>query len=271
MLPTKRQFIIYFLLVQKPEGTVQCCWGALSRSPSPPHAGGTEQHPMNTPPPHLSLALSRLHPSFECMLTCAILVTTPHNEGQALMEASSTISNHNHITYGVDGLAPIYVDGIMVKTKKPIPIVCGTTRYSCNNRAWLVLDITRVHACTRADADADATIDTQAQTLDRLTTHRHRYALCKTHTSVFLQRNASFLFFFPWLLAYHFMLTCASDDDVTVLKVQSRMKCKLRSVLPSAKRARPHQRAEVTASKQSLNCKTTVLHVAYKMGSSSKG
>ena len=45
--------------------------------------------------------------------------------GQALMAQSSTTSNHHHVTYGADGLAPIYVDGIMVKTKKLIPIVCG--------------------------------------------------------------------------------------------------------------------------------------------------
>lgn len=27
--------------------------------------------------------------------------------------------------YGLDGLAPIAVDGVLVKTKKPIPLVCG--------------------------------------------------------------------------------------------------------------------------------------------------
>ena len=45
--------------------------------------------------------------------------------GQQLMEQSSTVSNHNHITYGADGLAPIYVDGVKVKTSKAIPLVCG--------------------------------------------------------------------------------------------------------------------------------------------------
>eukprot|EP00040_Diaphanoeca_grandis_P039678 m.259780 g.259780 ORF g.259780 m.259780 type:complete len:248 (-) comp38674_c0_seq1:361-1104(-) len=45
--------------------------------------------------------------------------------GQQLMEASSTISNKDGITYGVDGLAPIYLDGVKIPTKNPIPIVCG--------------------------------------------------------------------------------------------------------------------------------------------------
>ena len=48
-------------------------------------------------------------------------------EGQALMERSSTRSNEDGITYGVDGLAPMYVDGAKVKTKHLIPIVCGPT------------------------------------------------------------------------------------------------------------------------------------------------
>ena len=55
----------------------------------------------------------------------SILMVLLAFKGQALMAQSSTTSNHNHITYGVDGLAPIYVDGIMVKTSKAIPIVCG--------------------------------------------------------------------------------------------------------------------------------------------------
>eukprot|EP00035_Acanthoeca_spectabilis_P011147 m.196166 g.196166 ORF g.196166 m.196166 type:complete len:157 (-) comp15247_c0_seq6:2989-3459(-) len=45
--------------------------------------------------------------------------------GQMLMEKSSTVSNQRHITYGVDGLAPIAVDGTVVTTKNPIPVVCG--------------------------------------------------------------------------------------------------------------------------------------------------
>lgn len=48
-------------------------------------------------------------------------------DGQALMEASSTRSNDDGITYGADGLAPIYVDGVKVKTKQLIPVVCGPT------------------------------------------------------------------------------------------------------------------------------------------------
>ena len=48
-------------------------------------------------------------------------------EGQALMERSSTRSNEDGITYGADGLAPMYVDGAKVKTKHLIPIVCGPT------------------------------------------------------------------------------------------------------------------------------------------------
>ena len=46
-------------------------------------------------------------------------------QGDALMAASATRANDNGITYGVDGLAPIFVDGIKVKTKKLIPVVCG--------------------------------------------------------------------------------------------------------------------------------------------------
>lgn len=46
-------------------------------------------------------------------------------QGQALMEASSSRSNAAGITYGVDGLAPLFVDGVKVKTKQLIPIVCG--------------------------------------------------------------------------------------------------------------------------------------------------
>lgn len=47
--------------------------------------------------------------------------------GDALMAASATRSNSDGITYGVDGLAPIYIDGQKVKTKELIPIVCGPT------------------------------------------------------------------------------------------------------------------------------------------------
>lgn len=45
--------------------------------------------------------------------------------GQQLMADSARRSNAAHVTYGVDGLAPIYVDGVRVKTRKPIPVVCG--------------------------------------------------------------------------------------------------------------------------------------------------
>jgi hypothetical protein len=45
--------------------------------------------------------------------------------GDALMAASVTRSNEDGITYGVDGLAPLYVDGVKTETKKLIPLVCG--------------------------------------------------------------------------------------------------------------------------------------------------
>lgn len=45
--------------------------------------------------------------------------------GQHLMEMSSTKSNNDGVTYGVDGLAPIYLDGEKIHTSMPIPIVCG--------------------------------------------------------------------------------------------------------------------------------------------------
>jgi hypothetical protein len=48
-------------------------------------------------------------------------------QGDALMAASATRSNNDGVTYGVDGLAPIFVNGVKVATKKPIPIVCGPT------------------------------------------------------------------------------------------------------------------------------------------------
>jgi hypothetical protein len=41
------------------------------------------------------------------------------------MEASAKRSNAAGVTYGADGLAPIYLDGKKIKTSKPIPLVCG--------------------------------------------------------------------------------------------------------------------------------------------------
>ena len=48
-------------------------------------------------------------------------------EGQALMTASSRESIADKVTYGEDGLAPIYVNGQKVKTRQLIPLVCGPT------------------------------------------------------------------------------------------------------------------------------------------------
>ena len=41
------------------------------------------------------------------------------------MAQSATRANDDGVTYGMDGLAPIFVDGVKVKTKKLIPVVCG--------------------------------------------------------------------------------------------------------------------------------------------------
>eukprot|EP00039_Didymoeca_costata_P003120 m.65195 g.65195 ORF g.65195 m.65195 type:complete len:238 (-) comp11717_c0_seq2:1619-2332(-) len=55
------------------------------------------------------------------------------SKGQRLMELSSAHSNADGITYGVDGLAPIYLDGQKIKTKEPIPVVCGPTPTEVHN------------------------------------------------------------------------------------------------------------------------------------------
>jgi hypothetical protein len=49
------------------------------------------------------------------------------DEGQDLMAASSTRSNNDGITYGADGLAPIFINGKQIKTKEPTPLKCGPT------------------------------------------------------------------------------------------------------------------------------------------------
>ena len=70
------------------------------------------------------------------MKSCAAQVGLPWDqlhacgtgpEGQQLMEASSRVSNDDKVTYGLDGLAPIYVNGVKVKTRQLIPLVCGPT------------------------------------------------------------------------------------------------------------------------------------------------
>ena len=70
------------------------------------------------------------------MKTCALKYGYDWNQlhncgtssmGQHLMEISSNTSNHNGVTYGVDGLAPIYLNGIKIQTKQLIPFVCGPT------------------------------------------------------------------------------------------------------------------------------------------------
>ena len=47
--------------------------------------------------------------------------------GDALMALSAGRANSDGVTYGVDGLAPIYVNGIKVATKRLIPLDCGPT------------------------------------------------------------------------------------------------------------------------------------------------
>lgn len=53
--------------------------------------------------------------------------------GQTLMAASSTVSNKDGVTYGLDGLAPLYVNGSKVSTKQAIPVVCGPTPAEVKN------------------------------------------------------------------------------------------------------------------------------------------
>ena len=60
--------------------------------------------------------------SWEKVHTCGT-----SEQGQQLMERSSTQSNADGITYGIDGLAPIFLDGEKIKTKQIIPLTCGPT------------------------------------------------------------------------------------------------------------------------------------------------
>jgi len=43
------------------------------------------------------------------------------------MRASSQHSKDAKIKYGIDGLAPIYLNSKKITTSKPIPLVCGPT------------------------------------------------------------------------------------------------------------------------------------------------
>ena len=45
--------------------------------------------------------------------------------GQALMTGSGEVSKMRKVEYGLQGLPVIRVNGVHVKTKRPIPIVCG--------------------------------------------------------------------------------------------------------------------------------------------------
>lgn len=66
---------------------------------------------------------------------CAI-----NGTGEALMVISAERSNSDNITYGVDGLAPIYVDGVKVHTKEPIPVVCGPVPRETHTKVCQVLE-----------------------------------------------------------------------------------------------------------------------------------
>ena len=59
--------------------------------------------------------------------SCGAVASGSGVGGDALMALSASRSNSDGVTYGVDGLAPIYVNGVKVKTKRLIPLDCGPT------------------------------------------------------------------------------------------------------------------------------------------------
>ena len=49
--------------------------------------------------------------------------------GQALLLQSGTIAKNRHVEYGLQGLPVVHVNGVLIKTHKPIPIVCGPSAH----------------------------------------------------------------------------------------------------------------------------------------------
>ena len=105
----------------------QCAYGHCTNCTNCPAIEGS----------HCPCANYTTFPNFnsnDIMKNCAVQLGYDWNDlhtcgttarGQHLMEISSQQSNNDGVTYGVDGLAPIYLDNVKIPTKEFIPIVCG--------------------------------------------------------------------------------------------------------------------------------------------------